>query len=162
MDQFSISSLLIGLGTGLIICLIIWIQAGIKRKHIMKKYVEENERLKNHLNTQMDITSRGSEALRNDINEKQLMINNLKTTVSTLQEKPNRDKLRMLYIYDKAIHLMFEKHPGFATMWVSVLKEAETDYEEKNSGIKPLIRKVFKPSLSVIAAKASSYEEENE
>lgn len=160
MENFSMTSMLIGLAAGLVICLIVWIQAGIKRKSTVKKYVEENERLKSHLNTQMDITSKGHESLKTEINSKQSVIDNLKATVSTLQEKPNRDKLRMLYVYDKAIHLMFEKHPGFATMWAGVLKDAECDYDEKSSGIKPLIRKVFKPSSSVIASKASSYDEE--
>jgi hypothetical protein len=36
----------------------------------------------------------------------------------------------VLYVYDKAIHIMFEKHPGFAAMRAGVLKEAKTEIEK--------------------------------
>lgn len=152
MDTFSFSSLLIGLGIGVLLCIIIWIQCKIRANQQIKKYVEENAQLKNHLNTQMNITAKGNEAVQSDLLEKQRKIDNLRSTISSLKEKPGRDKLRVLYVWDKAIHIMFEKHPGFATMWVGVLKEAETEIEKSERGLLPLVKKVFKPSPPMISA----------
>lgn len=151
MNTFSFSSLLLGLGIGLILCIIIWLQGRIKSKKKVKAFVEENSQLKNHLNTTMNITAKGNEALNKELAEKQKTIDNLKSTISALKEKPGRDKLRVLYVWDKAIHIMFEKHPGFATMWVSVLKEAETEIERSETGLLPLVKKVFNPGPPLIS-----------
>ena len=154
MDTFSFSSLLIGLGIGILLCIVIWIQGRIRMNMKIKSYVEENAQLKNHLNTQMNISAKGNQAVQNDLNAQRKTIDNLKSTISSLKEKPGRDKLRMLYVWDKAIHIMFEKHPGFATMWVSVLKEAETEIEKSETGLLPLVKKVFKPSPPMVSAKS--------
>jgi hypothetical protein len=154
MDTFSFTSLLIGLGIGLLLCVVIWIQGRIKGNQKLKQFVEENSQLKNHLNTTMNITAKGNEALTKELAEKQKTIDNLKSTISSLKERPGRDKLRVLYVWDKAIHIMFEKHPGFATMWVSVLKEAETEIEKAETGFLPLVKKVFNPGPPLISTKA--------
>jgi len=153
MDTFSFSSLLIGLGIGVLLCIVIWIQGRIRMNMKMKAYVEENSQLKSHLNTQMNISAKGNQAVQNDLNVQRKTIDNLKSTISSLKEKPGRDKLHVLYVYDKAIHIMFEKHPGFATMWAGVLKEAETEIEKAETGILPLVRKVFKPGPPMVSAK---------
>ncbi|MCF7832665.1 MAG: hypothetical protein K9N05_03685 [Candidatus Marinimicrobia bacterium] len=153
MDTFSFSSLLVGLGIGVLLCIVIWIQGRIRMNMKIKSYVEENAQLKNHLNTQMNISAKGNQAVQNDLLDQRKTIDNLKSTISSLKEKPGRDKLHVLYVYDKAIHIMFEKHPGFATMWAGVLKEAETEIEKAETGILPLIKKVFKPGPPMISAK---------
>ncbi len=153
MDNFSFSSLLIGLGVGLLLCIVVWLQGRIKNRQKLKAFVEENSQLKSHLNTTMNITAKGNEALNNDLANKQKTIENLKSTISSLKERPGRDKLRVLYVYDKAIHIMFEKHPGFATMWAGVLKEAEVEIEKSESGILPLVKKVFSPGPPLISVK---------
>lgn len=155
MDTFTLSlpSLAIGLGIGILLCLIIWIQGRIRTNQKIKSFVEENVQLKSHLNTHMNITAKGNEAVQKDLNEKLKTIDNLKSTISALKEKPGRDKLRMLYLWDKAIHIMFEKHPGFATMWVGVLKEAETEIERSETGFLPLVKKVFRPAPPMLSSK---------
>ncbi len=158
--SFSFSSLLVGFGVGLLVCIVVWIQARIKIKSQIKSYVEENEQLKNHLNTQLRISAKGNEAIQKEILEQSKTIDNLKSTISALKEKPGRDKLHVLYVYDKAIHIMFEKHPGFATMWVGVLKEAETEIAKAETGVLPLIRKVFKPSPPLISVKSIKPDDE--
>ena len=160
MDTFSFSSLLIGLGIGVLLCIVIWIQGRIRMNMKIKTYVEENVQLKSHLNTQMNISAKGNQAVQNDLNAQRKTIDNLKSTISSLKEKPGRDKLHVLYVYDKAIHIMFEKHPGFATMWAGVLKEAETEIEKAETGFLPLVRKVFKPSPPMVSAKNIDSEED--
>lgn len=158
--SFSFSSLMIGLAVGLLLCIVVWIQARIRSKMLIKSYVEENEHLKNHLNTQMNISAKGTEAVQRELLDQRRTIDNLKSTVSVLKEKPGRDKLHVLYVYDKAIHIMFEKHPGFATMWAGVLKEAEAEIEKTESGFLPLIRRVFKPSPPPLLIKSIKSGEE--
>ncbi len=160
--SFSFTSLLTGFGIGLLVCIVIWIQAKIKLKMTIKSYVEENERLKNHLNTQMHISAKGNESVQKELAEQRRMIDNLKSTITVLKEKPGRDKLHVLYVYDKAIHLMFEKHPGFATMWAGVLKEAEAEIEREESGFLPMIKKVFRPSPPLISVKSGSGNEDED
>lgn len=160
MDTFSFSSLLIGLGIGVLLCIVIWIQGRIRMNMKIKTYVEENAQLKSHLNTQMNISAKGNQAVQNDLNAQRKTIDNLKSTISSLKEKPGRDKLHVLYVYDKAIHIMFEKHPGFATMWAGVLKEAEIEIEKAETGFLPLVRKVFKPGPPMVSAKSIESEED--
>lgn len=157
---FSFSSLLLGLIIGLLFSIVVWIQSKIKNKSRIKTYVEENERLKSHLNTQMHISAKGNEAVQKELNEQRQINDNLRSTISVLKEKPGRDKLHVLYVYDKAIHLMFEKHPGFATMWAGALKEAEYEIEKAESGFLPMVKKVFKPSPKLIAIKSIRADEE--
>ncbi|MBW6458727.1 MAG: hypothetical protein K0B52_06155 [FCB group bacterium] len=160
--SFSLYSLLIGLAMGLLLCLVVWIQARIKTKMQIKRYVEDNEQLKNHLNTQMHISAKGNEAVQQEMNDQRKTIENLRSTVGVLKEKPGRDKLHVLYVYDKAIHLMFEKHPGFATMWAGVLKEAEAEIERTESGFLPMIKKVFKPAPPLLSVRSVLPEKEEE
>jgi hypothetical protein len=158
--SFSLYSLLVGLAAGLLLCLVVWIQGRIKTKMQIKNFVEENEQLKNHLNTQMHISSKGNEAVQQELNFQRKTIENLKSTVSVLKEKPGRDKLHVLYVYDKAIHIMFEKHPGFATMWAGTLKEAEAEIEKTESGFLPMIKKVFKPAPPLLSIRSVHPEQE--
>jgi len=158
--SFSLYSLLIGLAIGLLLCLVVWIQARIKTKMQIKNYVEENEQLKNHLHTHMNISAKGNEAVQQDLAIQRKTIENLRSTIGVLKEKPGRDKLHVLYVYDKAIHLMFEKHPGFATMWAGVLKEAEAEIEKTESGLLPMIRKVFKPAPPLLSIRSVHPEQE--
>ena len=158
--SFSISSLLIGLGIGVLLSIVIWVQGRFRTNMRIKSYVMENAQLKNHLNTQMNISAKGNESVQNNLNAHRKTIDNLKSTISSLKEKPGRDKLRVLYVYDKAIHIMFEKHPGFATMWVGVLKEAEIEIEKAETGILPMVRKVFKPGPPMVSAKSIEQDED--
>ncbi|MCD4681000.1 MAG: hypothetical protein K8S00_11500, partial [Bacteroidales bacterium] len=77
--SFSFSSLLIGLGIGILLCIVIWIQGRIRMNMKIKTYVEENVQLKSHLNTQMNISAKGNQAVQNDLNAQRKTIDNLKS-----------------------------------------------------------------------------------
>jgi hypothetical protein len=70
---------------------------------------------------------------------------NLRITVRSLQNKPGRAEIRQLHVYDKAIHSMLAKAPGFAPTWEMVLKEAEDEIAQTETGIGAFMRKVFVP-----------------
>lgn len=133
----------LGLGIGLILAIVVWVQGFLKRRSL----VREIAKLKQHLHTHMEISAKGNESNKSELETLKKQAENLRITVGTLKAKPGRAELRTLHIYDKAVHLMFEKAPGFAPAWEGILKEAEQDMEETEKGFFPLIRKAFRPSL---------------
>ena len=48
--------------------------------------------------------------------------------------------------------MMNQRTPGFSAVWEGVLLEAQTEVEESTSGIRGLLRKVFKPSVLLSSA----------
>ncbi|HNR51645.1 MAG TPA: hypothetical protein PKI80_08680, partial [Deltaproteobacteria bacterium] len=50
---------------------------------------------------------------------------------------------RQLHVYDRAIHAMLARAPGFAPTWEMVLKEAEDEVAQAETGITAFMRKVF-------------------
>lgn len=128
----------IGLGTGLILVLVVWINGILKRRSLVKE----------HLHTQMGINARGNESTITEIAELRKQTENLRVTNATLKQKPGRAELQTLAVYDKALHIMFAKAPGFAPAWENILEEANDDLKRAETGLIPLIRSVFRPSLS--------------
>jgi hypothetical protein len=133
----------LGLGLGLILAVVLWVQGIFKRRSLVKDLAN----LKDHLHTHMEISAKGNESSKSELEALKKQTENLRITVATLKAKPGRAELRTLHVYDKALHMMFEKAPGFAPAWESILKEAEQDMQETEKGFFPLIRKVFRPSL---------------
>ncbi len=133
----------IGLGIGLILAAVIWIQSWLKRRDLIKDIT----RLKDHLHTQMEISAKGNDSTKSELETVKKQTENLRITVATLKAKPGRAELRTLHVYDKVIHMMYEKAPGFASAWESMLKEADQEIQQTDTGFLPLMRKVFRPSL---------------
>lgn len=133
----------IGLGTGLILVLVVWINGILKRRSLVK----EIRSLKEHLHTQMGINARGNESTVTELEELRMQTENLRVTNATLKQKPGRAELQTLAVYDKALHIMFAKAPGFAPAWENILEEANEDLKRAETGLIPLIRSVFRPSL---------------
>jgi hypothetical protein len=142
----------LGLGLGLILTVYLWIQGILKRRSLVKELAN----LKDHLHTHMEISAKGNESSKSELETLKKQTENLRITVATLKAKPGRAELRTLHVYDKALHMMFEKAPGFAPAWESILKEAEQEMEQTEKGFFPLIRKVFRPSLPQATSSATS------
>ena len=141
---FDLTSLLIGFGVGVIIIFFIWVN-GLFKRRTLKKEIKE---LKAHLHTQMEINAKGNTGSQKELESLKKKNENLRITVATLKNKPGRADLRTLYVYDKAIHKMYEKSPGFAGAWESFLRDADEEIQQTEKGKTPLIRKIFRPSLS--------------
>lgn len=135
---------LIGIGIGLILVLITWINGFFRRRSVVK----ETQRLREQLHRQMEINEKGNTSIRRELDTLRQANENLRVSVATLKSKPGRAELQTLHVYDKAIHSMFERAPGFAPAWEGVLKDAQEEVEKTESGLKPLLRKVFRPSLT--------------
>jgi hypothetical protein len=139
--NFDMVSLIIGLVIGSLLFM-------IKGFFTVSKYKKELAEFKGHLSTQMKITQEGTKNLTEE-NEKLKKENeNLRITVKTLGQKPGRNELRLLNIYDAALRKMMLKAPGFAQGWEMSMQEAEREYEENEVGLKTVIKRVFSPGIT--------------
>ena len=109
---------------------------------------KEVQRLENALRTQTEVSTAGRQTLLNENAELKKVNENLRISLATLQSKPEKAELRQLHVYDKAVHLMYERAPGFSSAWESALKEAQGDLDKTASGLLPFIRRIIHPSLS--------------
>ena len=153
---------LFGLFIGLLIAIGIWIKGLFKAGKLSK----ETTKLKESLYTKMQIDTKGHMTRENELEQLRKENENLRVSLKSLQQKPGRAEIRQLHVYDKAIHAMLAKAPGFAPTWEMVLKEAEEEIQLTESGISSFMRKVFVPSKSLPKntdeAKLIDYEEKKE
>ncbi len=106
----------------------------------------EKHKLKQHLQIQLEIESESKEMQKKKFEKIKDENENLRTSVQTLRIKPRREEIILLQVYDRAIHIMQERAPGFAPTWENTLKEAKTEIDKANRGIVPFIRRVIRPS----------------
>ncbi len=135
----------ISLAIGVAIGIVLW---GIKSFFTVRHYKKELAEYKKHLERQMKLTQEGSKKLEEDLEKLKKENENLRVTVKTLGQKPGRNELRLLNIYDAALRKMMLKAPGFAQGWELSMQEAEREYEENERGLKTVIKKVFGPSIT--------------
>lgn len=110
--------------------------------------VKENQLLREHLQVQMKINTKGNQETLQELEELKKKNENLRVSLAVLKNRPDKSELRTLYLYDKAIHMMYEKSPGFASAWESFIKDAEAEMEKTSTGLVAWARRVIHPSLS--------------
>ncbi len=131
-----------GLAVGLILVFLTWIAALTKRGELRR----EVRRLREHLNTQMDITQRGNAAMRTELDSLKTQNENLRVAVKEWQTKPGRGEMRQLSIYDRAIRILNQNAPGFSPVWEKAVKESEAELVESESGsMGSVLRRAFRP-----------------
>ena len=139
--NFDVISLIIGLVIGAFLYM-------IKGFFSIRKYKKELAEYKGHLATQMKITQEGTKNITLESEKLKKENENLRITVKTLGQKPGRNELRLLNIYDSALRKMMLEAPGFAQGWELSMQEAEREYEENEVGLKTVIKRVFGPSIT--------------
>ncbi len=151
---------LLGLAVGLIAVLFVWVRGLLRCRSLNR----EMARLKESLYTKMQIDAKGHMTRESELEQLRKTNENLRITVRSLQNKPGRAEIRQLHVYDKAIHSMLAKAPGFAPTWEMVLKEAEDEIAQTETGIAAFMRKVFVPMKQIPAGedeqKLIDYEDE--
>jgi len=125
-----------------------WFLSFVKSRFEVSKYKKEIKEYKEHLNRQMKITNDGSKVQEDELKRLKKENENLRISVQTLGQKPGRAELRLLNIYDNALRKMQMRAPGFSSAWEISLQEAEAEYEANETGLKSIIKRVFKPSLA--------------
>lgn len=150
---------------GLAAGLVIWALSTVKfylshmrvcrtKNATISSLINEKHKLKQHLQIQLEIESESKERQKKTLEKVKEENENLRTSVQTLRLKPKREEIILLQVYDRAIHIMHERAPGFAPTWENTLKEAKTEIEQANKGIIPFIRKVIHPSSTPLIMEA--------
>lgn len=147
---------IMGLCIGLIFAVWAWANGALSRRDLRR----DADRLKEHLNTQMAINSRGQNETLKELEKLRKENENLRITNASLKQKPGRQELHQLQVYDRALRTLFQKAPGFSAAWESAVREAEQEVEKTESGLLPLVRKLFNPGLLNSGSKKESAAEE--
>lgn len=139
-----------GLLLGLLIAAFIWKSGFTASRHSMReiKRLENDLRdLQGHLNTQLKINASGNESLKGELEALRQQNEMLRVNIANLQQKPGRAEQRLLHVYEIAVRLMREQAPGFAPAWERAVRQAESEVEAADSGLKKLVRRVL-PGLA--------------
>ncbi|MCF7792178.1 MAG: hypothetical protein K9L78_02190 [Victivallales bacterium] len=142
---------------GLAIGLLLWLITILKHSAVKRRLIKQNNiktvglknemtKLKEHLQTQLEIEAEKKEMERDKIEDLKTKNENLRTTIQTLKQKPKREEIILLQVYDRAVHIMLERAPGFGPTWENTLKDAKEEIDKANKGIVPFIKRVIHPS----------------
>lgn len=127
-----------------------FIKSGLSARRTLKRDLARVEKdmaeLQGHLNTQLKINASGNESLQSELETLREQNETLRVNIAQLQQKPGRAELRQLQLLESAARRMREQAPGFAPAWEQALRDAETEAEEGESGLRKLVRKVI-PSI---------------
>ena len=139
-----------GLLLGLLIAGFLW-KGGYQTRRVLQKELKriegEMRDLQVHLNTQLKINASGNEALQNELADLRSQNETLRVNLAAVQTKPGRAELRQLQAFQTAIRKMQEQAPGFAPAWESALRQAESELEDADRGLRKLFHKVL-PGLN--------------
>jgi len=126
-----------GLCIGLALVFFTWkssLAAKLQVKKENKRIQSEMRDLEQHLNTQLKINASGNEAVQKQLEDLKVQNETLRVNLSALQNKPGMEC---------AVRVLREQAPGFASAWEQALRQAETEYDETNGGLRKLVRKVI-------------------
>lgn len=146
--------LLIGFGIGFLLFII----SVINTARVKRQYKKEIARIKSIVTQKMDIESDTLSKLKSEIEELRKHNENLRISVRSLSQKPNRKEVARLQIYQRAIEIMSLKAPGFAPAWHTALRESEEEFDRMYFGFEPFMRKVV-PSKLIDLFDSSSQKE---
>ncbi|WP_028580413.1 hypothetical protein [Desulfogranum japonicum] len=134
-----------GLLIGLVVALLLWIRGAVKARQLGSNY----KKLKDHLHTKLEIDAEETERRKAQTDQLKQERDNLRNMVQVLNQKPGRQELRQIQVYQKAVEIMFEKSPGFAPAWQITLKEAEEEMQKAERGIIPFFKRMTSSSSSM-------------
>jgi hypothetical protein len=133
------------LGYGVLIGLAVALWVGISGWRRRRGIEAELERLRRHLHDQMEITNEGAHQRKQEIERLRQENENLRVTLKVWQQKPDRRELRMLHVYDHALHQLLSNAPGFSPHWENALREAEQHVEQVDRGLLGFARRMVLP-----------------
>ena len=115
----------------------------------------ELRRLEEHCRTQVELDAKGRQSLLDENAALKQQNENLRISLAGLKDKPGKAELLQLHLYDRAVHLMYERAPGFAAAWEGTLKDAQAELDRTATGFLPFIRRLVRPSLGPAPAAAA-------
>lgn len=135
--------LLIGFGAGCVLLLI----SILNNLRVRRKYKKEILRIKSIVTQKMDLESDSLSRMKEEIRDLKQQNENLRISVRTFSQKPNRKEVARLQVYQRAVEIMSLKAPGFAPAWQVALTESESEFDKIYSGFEPFVRKVVPSKL---------------
>ncbi len=141
MDVSQLKFLGYGVLLGLFVALWVAVTAWLRRRDVLA----EVQRLRAHLHDQMEITSEGTQNQKRTIEKLRAENENLRVTLKAWQQKPDRRELRMLQVYDHAVHQLLANAPGFAPHWENALRDADQHVAQIDSGLIAFARRLVMP-----------------
>ncbi|MFA7671574.1 MAG: hypothetical protein WCY53_04870 [Sphaerochaetaceae bacterium] len=133
----------IGVLIGFIPMLTILIIQLVKKSKQAKEHKQEIARLKAMLTDRMDLESEGLGKLKGELDELKAKNENLRISLQSYSQKPNRKELARLQVYQQAVDRLIINSPGFGAAWQAALKESEQEFEKTFFGLHPFIKKVI-------------------
>ena len=135
---------LIGLGIGLLLCLI----SIINTARIKSKNKKEVQKIKDIVSQKLDIESDSLTSMKQEIKGLKDQNENLRVSVRSLSSKASKKELTRYQVYERAIEVMSLKAPGFAPAWQPALRESEEELEKIFFGFKPFMRKAVASKIA--------------
>jgi len=143
MENFSMQSLLIGLGIGLIVAVVVYIWQFSTRRNNQKNSSKEIAKLKHMLTDRMDLESEGLKKIKDELEDVRKQNENLRITVATLRQKPGRAEVQRLHVYQQAVDRLTINSPGFGAAWQAALKDSEEEFKKNYIGTQAFIKKII-------------------
>ena len=134
---------LIGLGIGVVLAIVLVVVMSLNRHKEMLQQKQEMERLRRMLNDRMDLESDGLAKLKEDNEELKKQNENLRISLNTYSQKPNRKEMARLHVYQLAVDRLTINSPGFGAAWQAALKESEEEFQKTYVGVQPFIKRLI-------------------
>lgn len=141
IDYLQDHPFLSGLAVGLALATAIWLRS----LWLALSGGREIKRLKELLHTKLEVEAHAHRRLSSELDDLRKQNENLRVTVGTLQQKPDRAELRQLYIYDIAIRSLLSRFSSFGPAWQAELDQAERQVAESETGLGAFVRRVLSP-----------------
>lgn len=129
-----------------------WLWRSVRREVVFlrreqKRLEKDNADLQSHLNTQLKINAAGNKTLEEKLEELREQNETLRQNLNVVRQKPTKAELRHLQIVERAVGVMREQAPGFASAWEKAMRDAQSYEEDVDKGLKKLINR-FIPTRS--------------
>ncbi len=135
---------LIGLGIGLLLCII----SLINTARVKSKYKKEIQKIKNIVSQKLDIESDSLTSMKQEIKDLKEQNENLRVSIRSMAGKTTKKEMTRFQVYDRAIEIMSLKAPGFAPAWQTALRESEEEMDKVFLGFKPFMRKAVSGKIA--------------
>jgi hypothetical protein len=107
----------------------------------------EATRLRRHLADKLELEADATNRLKADLSNLKSQNENLRMTVSSLSQTPDRKQQRDLEVYARAERYMVSQSPGFPAVWEQAKRVAVGELETEEQG-QSIPRRVFNALLN--------------
>ncbi len=134
----------IGLGIGLVLCII----SLINYAHMRNKYKKEIYRIKQMVTQKMDLEAESLYQMKTTISSLKEQNENLRVSFRSMSQKTTKKEMTRFQVYERAIEIMSLKAPGFAPAWQTALRESEEEFDKIYSGLNPFKRRAVSAKIT--------------